>query len=559
MVQSAQSDGPLRVGILLDTLDVPAWVCRMLEIVQASDYARISLVIHDNSPAPKTGFFRTLHAARKIFLYRLYMRLERMVRRKREDACTRRDLSPVIDGTPVLEVVPRRLKYSDIIEDEDVAKIREHDLDVILVLGFRLLKGGILQSARYGTWSFHHGDHDVLRGQPSCFWEVFEHHPVTGAMLHIIDERIDNGLVLAKAYSSTNLYSVCNNRNRAFWKCLHFVPRKLEELHRLGADEFFRRTRQRNGPFRFYDHRLYKIPGNAEFLVVAARHVSKTLASLLGKVFFREEWKLLYGIDRGMLTSLFRFKYSLAPPRGLLYADPHVVLKDDRYFVFFEVSPSDEERGHIAVITIEADGTHSEPETVLERPYHLAYPLVLEWEGEYYMIPDSGHNRSVDAYRCDDFPTKWSFYRTLMNDVMAVDPTIFHHGERWWMFLSMKKEAAASYSDDLYLFYADSPVSDTWLPHPLNPIVSDVRKARSGGQVLKRAGKLFRVSQNCARSYGKGINLHEIVTLTEDAYEERDVQSIKPAWKPSLTGLHTLAHAGDLTVIDVRERRPRWL
>ena len=146
-----------------------------------------------------------------------------------------------------------------------------------------------------------------------------------------------------------------------------------------------------------------------------------------------------------------------------------------------------------------------------------------------------------------------------MRDVSAVDPTIFKHAGRWWLFLAMKLHPGISYSDELFLYYADNPLSDEWTPHPMNPVVSDARKSRPAGAVLDMDGKLFRLSQNCTRGYGYAVNLHEIVTLSETEYREEDVRSFLPDWDPRIAGLHTLAHAGDLTVIDARIRRRRLM
>jgi hypothetical protein len=124
---------------------------------------------------------------------------------------------------------------------------------------------------------------------------------------------------------------------------------------------------------------------------------------------------------------------------------------------------------------------------------------------------------------------------------------------------NVREHPGASYSDELFLFSAESPLSDRWTPHPRNPVVSDARKARPAGRVLEQEGKLFRVSQNCSRGYGYGMNIHEIVTLDEKEYEERDIQSLEPKWDPAVTAMHTLSHAGGLTVIDAKFRRRRFL
>ena len=50
----ADASEPLRVGLLVDTLQLPAWVRHIIADIQASQYARIALVI-EGWPAAGTG------------------------------------------------------------------------------------------------------------------------------------------------------------------------------------------------------------------------------------------------------------------------------------------------------------------------------------------------------------------------------------------------------------------------------------------------------------------------------------------------------------------------
>ena len=105
------------------------------------------------------------------------------------------------------------------------------DLDVALCFGFRILKGDALKIARHGVWSFHHGDNLVNRGGPAGFWEVMDGIPVTGSVLQILTEDLDNGRVIYRSWSPTSdRFSVKANRNNLYWKSSAFVIRKLKDL-----------------------------------------------------------------------------------------------------------------------------------------------------------------------------------------------------------------------------------------------------------------------------------------------------------------------------------------
>src|SRR2546427_6485060 len=94
--------------------------------------------------------------------------------------------------------------------------------------------------------SYHHGDNRVNRGGPPGYWEVMESSPVTGTMLQVLTEDLDGGRVLYRSYSSTHDMSLADNKSNVQWKTLHFIPRKLKQLHDEGEETFFARVKEEN-------------------------------------------------------------------------------------------------------------------------------------------------------------------------------------------------------------------------------------------------------------------------------------------------------------------------
>jgi len=89
---------------------------------------------------------------------------------------------------PLVSIRPVQTKFSDSMTDEDISRIESYEVDVLLRLGFRILRGKILRCARFGAWSYHHGDNRVNRGGPAGFWEVVLGLPETGSILQILTE-----------------------------------------------------------------------------------------------------------------------------------------------------------------------------------------------------------------------------------------------------------------------------------------------------------------------------------------------------------------------------------
>ncbi len=264
----------------------------------------------------------------------------------------------------------------------------------------------------------------------------------------------------------------------------------------------------------------------------------------------------MYDMRDGPSTSPWRYK-TLTPPKDRFWADPHIIERDGTYYVFLEELMYSTERAHISVMEINEDGTHTEPRTILEKPYHLSYPFVFEHDGETWMVPESEANDTVSLYRSVEFPDKWEHHMDLMEGVSAVDATLYQHDGLWWMFINKGEHPSLTRWDELYLYYAKDFRTNQWTEHPLNPIVSDVKSARPAGKLFVSNGVLYRPSQNCSHCYGYGLNLNEVQVLSTTDYRESVATAITPDWRKDVTACHSFANVGRLSVIDAMVVRRR--
>jgi len=146
-----------------------------------------------------------------------------------------------------------------------------------------------------------------------------------------------------------------------------------------------------------------------------------------------------------------------------------------------------------------------------------------------------------------------------MKNVNAVDSTLFCYYGKWWLFTVIDKiDSELAVSPELYLFYSDDFLSDTWTSHPMNPVITDVRTARPAGKIFIQDGKICRPSQDCSGSYGNSFDINQIVILTETDYMEKNIIKVKPDWKKSLRGTHTYNSDNGFTIIDAYSNRRRF-
>jgi hypothetical protein len=543
---------PLRIGLLIDSFVQRKWIYKVIEEIQSSGIAEIAVIIKNEAQSPKQSRLKSYWRNRKYLLYALYGKIDDLRVKVNPDAFETVDIRTLVHDCPVIRVTPTMKAYSDWFPEQDLKQIRDFDLEVALCFGFRILKGEVLKIARHGIWSFHHGDNLLNRGGPAGFWEVMDGIPVTGSVLQILTEDLDNGRVIYRSWSPTaDRFSVKANRNNLYWKSSEFVIRKLRDVAQgspLCPPE--------NQLYRPYSNRLFRMPTNGEMFSRLSRLGTKYAASKFRHAFNNEQWALAYRFRSGPCDSnntLYRFK-NLIPPQGRFWADPCAIKAGDRYFVFIEDYVYETARGHISVMELDRKGVLNGPTKVLQRDYHLSYPFVFEWDNDYYMIPESASNGTVELYRSTSFPFEWHFEKVLLTGMRAKDATLADVNGTWWMFVSI---AEHSIPDELYLFSAASPLGP-WTPHPRNPVKSDVRGSRPAGKLFDWNGNLYRTAQDSSGRYGYAISINRITQLDHEGFREEQVSNILPNWNKKLVGTHTISIAGDLTVVDCLVKRSRW-
>ena len=218
------------------------------------------------------------------------------------------------------------------------------------------------------------------------------------------------------------------------------------------------------------------VPGGAFRNWLAGR------AASLRRKLFRQQWFLAWRLREHPQEPYHVFCrfHHLRPPKDRYWADPFPLHLGTSYYLFFEEFLYSAEKGRIVVSEMPAGGAWSEPRVALEQPYHLSYPCVFSWQGQWFLVPESAANRTIELWRAADFPCRWEYQAALFQHVYATDSTLLEIEGRLWMFTCMAAAGARAY-DDLFLFHATDP-RGPWIPHRRNPVVSDARFARPAGK-----------------------------------------------------------------------------
>jgi len=187
----------LRLGLLVDSLTVPAWVYQLTERLLALDNVHISLIVDaGNPPSAKT-------------LLDSYLNLERRLLRGLQNPFAPRDLRALLPDTPVFSPF-------------DIQKIQSQKLDILIGLCSNDLSR-YYKSARLGVWTWN----NLTRA--TGFREVLEQNPITTCTL---SAHLPNGetKVLRFAVFATAWISATRNQNHFYVKTASTLMWALKKL-----------------------------------------------------------------------------------------------------------------------------------------------------------------------------------------------------------------------------------------------------------------------------------------------------------------------------------------
>ena len=297
-----------------------------------------------------------------------------------------------------------------------------------------------------------------------------------------------------------------------YWGSAHFVIRKLHQLHESGWEAVKEQVIP-TAPYRGKTE-IYRTPSNSQMTKWLLPKLGKKLArNPLHRDKVRHRRIGLLRADAPKPTTApsadrSGFQWIKDSP-GRFFADPFLLAHNGQTWLFFEQFRTAKKRGRISCGPVGQDLSIGEPRLCLDLPYHLSYPVVFRHNGETFMIPESVANKSVELWRAVDFPFSWKLEKTLFQGSL-VDTTPIFHGGRWYFFTAISEpKGNAAFGA---LFSSDDLTGD-WVRHPVSPISTDVRYARSAGAILNVDGRLLRPVQDCSWGYGHCIHVEEILEL----------------------------------------------
>lgn len=540
----------LKVGLLLDDRFCNKYIHELVCWSQQQSDVQIShLIVFKQRPTSLLEKLRNLAKVKSagylasVLLFRLIVMVEKIIlhfnplHRAHFDIF---DLSKKIDRQITIESDFCRSWFIHQFSSDQVRRVKDLDLDLLITYGSELMQGEILHASRLGIISISSAGNESYRGGPAGFWECYYKHPKTGFVIQGLTEEKVRNVILSGFFSTKFLFSL--NQASLYRK---INPHLQQLLKRIAASGQLPEIEVHQP----YSGAVFRLPGFFQSLhylfKIAGRIGARTVFRIAN---YRKKWEISF-ISSGWKKAVLWNSISAKAPRGHFWADPFLYVHDGKTYCFVEDYVYKTDRAHISVLEVSDAKAHKVGECIRE-PFHLSFPFLFNYAGTLYMCPECSGSRQIRVYRCTGFPLQWELASVAMDNISAADTMIFERAGIWWMLTSIDKSGLNDYCSELYLFSASSPLATEWKGHPQNPVRIDSDGGRNAGMLFDD-GKIFRLAQRQGYDqYGQGLLMYEITDLCESTYSEKLFSEINPFFKKGLLGVHHLSTTGQITVFD---------
>lgn len=181
-------------------------------------------------------------------------------------------------------------------------------------------------------------------------------------------------------------------------------------------------------------------------------------------------------------------------------ADPFLVIENDIFYIFFEHKGKG--NADIALLTSRDGKAYQYKGIVLDEPFHLSFPQVFKYRGEFYMLPEAKQSENLILYRANNFPYDWEITDTLIHNKRLEDPALL-------LSDSLNIISASDVSTLTQYLYTSDSLRGNWEEHSgYNRRRGN--ETRAGGSFFEYDNRWFLPLQNNNKGYGTSLSLYEL-------------------------------------------------
>jgi len=537
---------------MLNNLSIQNWQHRALNYVLDEGVGEFSLVILKNEMKKenrKKTFNFYISVIKNKCIYFLFDFFKK-VQKNKISATKKVSAKKLFQSVPQITCsINNKGKFSEYFNDEDIKILKEYNLDIIIRFGFGIVKGEVLSAAKYGIWSYHHGDENKYRGLPPIFWEIYNNDNLVGSILQRVTNKLDSGFVLQKGFYKNN-FNYPQMVDKIYFDTSYWIALTCKKI--LNGQIRLSTLKQTKT-----NASIYKKPTNSKMLFFFIRKILNAFLSRIHNLFFyyRDEWRI--GIIRKSVVELLGDNLDnaislndidwLENEKDCFFADPFICGNEFGSFLFFEKFSYNKDKGSISVAKIN-NSEIFKPVDLLTDETHYSYPHKIMLGGEIFIVPEEHEKKEINIYKYNSSRLSCVKVSNIISGDHYVDPTLFFHNDIWWLFFSIHKD-----NENLFLWHSEDLFCG-WEEHILNPIKTDVRSSRSAGPIFYHNGKIIRPAQDCSKNYGGRIVLNEIKLINKKNYLEEPISYVNPISNSKfIDGIHTISSIDGYTAIDSKK------
>ncbi len=238
---------------------------KVIKSLLVSDHTIAGFVIDGRRPA---SLFKRLikHLKKKRGGYVFILAFHALFGRKEAGF----DVESFADDNAIAKYVTQDPYSHDTIE-----VVRSFQADVGVYLGGfgSLLKDPYLNLYRHGVLSYHHGNMRKYRGQPPCFWELYNNEKEVGITVQRLTERLDAGAPIEEI---TVPIEKNDSLEKLTQKCyLHSVPMMVKALDQCDSNTDLIGNISELG-------RVYTLPNLRQWIILKTKLFARNFISYFG-------------------------------------------------------------------------------------------------------------------------------------------------------------------------------------------------------------------------------------------------------------------------------------
>lgn len=433
-------------------------------------------------------------------------------------------------------------------KSEDIIKIKELDLDVLIRCESGILKGEILNAANFGVLSLHHGDNNIYRGGPPGFWEIINKESSTGFIIQQLTDQLDGGNIIFRGYVQTKNFFL-ENCDFVKEKSFYYLKNILAEIASKNKLPEFLESKP-------YSNIIYKQPDINIILKYFFRLICLYLRdTFYFKILDKKKLSVLY-ISTGHWKNLAMYKSDkIDSPIYKSISDPFLLEFNKKDYCFFSEYDFKNKKSVICLHQILGSKILNLG-TILEEDFSLSFPFVFKYNQKVFLLPNTNIAGGIRIYESEEFPYKWQLKKILFKNAYSKNNLIFFYDNLWWLFSNVDVVNNNDYNSELFIFYSkEGPLTENWIPHTKNPVLVDSNLAKNSGIIIDD-NLIYRVvSRREKANIRQEVSINKITLLDNKNYSEEEYCIIKANFKKGLVGINGFSYQNNIVIFNGIENK----